>query len=400
MKNKSFIYDGIIPASKSHMNRALICASYAKNIKLIGDSKCDDVVKMKEAFLQIDPSNKNQVFDCGAAGTVLRFLALRVSRIPGKHVLKGTERLMSRPQEELEAIFNQIGITMIKNSDSIVIEGDGWKPIHSTIIINRHISSQFASGVLLNAWDLPYDLSLKFEGESVSEGYWQLTKQVVSDFGMEFILDNDQETVVKRSSKTNISTYEVESDLSSAFAIAAFAALNGEAHFRNFPINSLQPDIAFIEVLTKMGVPLSYNQDEKYLKISKAETLIPIHFNLLNCPDLFPVLSTLCAFAIGKSILDGAPHLIYKESNRIDKSAELIHFLNATTEKLPDGMVIHSQIKNWELLKAQKLWDYDTDHDHRLAFAAALLESQGLPIKILHPEVVNKSFPEFWEIIK
>jgi 3-phosphoshikimate 1-carboxyvinyltransferase len=121
-----------------------------------------------------------------------------------------------------------------------------------------------------------------------------------------------------------------------------------------------------------------------------------IHWNLNECPDLFPVLATLCAFAKGPSRLDGAPHLIFKESNRIQKTAELLHYMGVDTKILPDGMEIHPPD---HLVVPQTPFEYDTDHDHRLAFAAALLASQKWPIHICHPEVVNKSFPEFWEIV-
>ena len=128
-----------------------------------------------------------------------------------------------------------------------------------------------------------------------------------------------------------------------------------------------------------------------------------IHWNLNSCPDLFPVLATLCAFAKGPSRLDGAPHLIFKESNRIQKSAELIHLLGVKTKLLSDGMeIIPGSIEHFpgesRGLKMESV-PFDTDHDHRLAFAASLVKSQNYPIEILHPEVVNKSFPEFWEIL-
>jgi 5-enolpyruvylshikimate-3-phosphate synthase len=42
---------------------------------------------------------------------------------------------------------------------------------------------------------------------------------------------------------------------------------------------------------------------------------------------------------------------------------------------------------------------FDCDHDHRLAFAAAVLKAAGQNVEIVHPEVVAKSFPEFWDIL-
>jgi len=69
----NFQFVGKIPASKSLMNRALICSSYSSALQLQGDSSCDDVVKMKIAINELRQGNLNLEFDCGAAGTVLRF---------------------------------------------------------------------------------------------------------------------------------------------------------------------------------------------------------------------------------------------------------------------------------------------------------------------------------------
>ncbi len=392
----NFKYAGVIPASKSMMNRALICASYDSSIKLLGDSICDDVTKMKEAFNSI---GKVSEYDCGAAGTVFRFLTLRLSRVPGTHILKGTERLLSRPQEDLEDILRQMNVRVEKTSTSFILHSKGWNPKNNEVTINRSVSSQFASGVLLNTWNLPFDFKINWVGEVVSEGYWQMTTEVVKDFGLDF-KENEHGVTIFKNSKPKISEYRIESDISSIFAVAAFAVLNGEAQFLEFPKKSLQPDIEFIEILKAMGVRVE--QTENTLKVFKCEHLKPIHWNLKNCPDLFPVLSVLCAFSNGESILDGAPHLIHKESNRIGKSAELINYLGIETNTLSDGMKICANPKTQENLHKVKnnLKEFDTDHDHRLAFSAALIKSKGFNIKILHPEVVDKSFPEFWDVIK
>jgi 3-phosphoshikimate 1-carboxyvinyltransferase len=53
-----------------------------------------------------------------------------------------------------------------------------------------------------------------------------------------------------------------------------------------------------------------------------------LDFNLFQSPDLFPVLAVMCSWAHGVSKLHGAPHLALKESNRIQRVAELFKLLN------------------------------------------------------------------------
>jgi len=391
----SFRFEGVIPASKSHFNRALTCASYGDNVQILGASLCDDVVKMKEAFQSF---GKKDLYDCGSAGTVLRFLALRMSRLPGVHILKGTERLLSRPQDDMQIILEQLGVKMDAQRDRLIISSvAGWGPKGATIKVNREKSSQFASGVLLNAWDLDFPLRIEWDSPGVSEGYWKMSVQVVKEFGMDLI-ETPNGVEIAPHSRVKIKKYQVESDISSTFAIAAHAALNGSACFLQFPYQSLQPDKVFVDILEKMGAGIerSPHQLRVFQKVTGSAQLNGINWNLNECPDLFPVLATLCAFAKGPSRLDGAPHLIFKESNRIQKTAELLQRIGVSTKILADGMEVHPPVK---LIIPRDEFEYDTDHDHRLAFAASMLASQNCPIKISHPEVVNKSFPEFWDIL-
>jgi 3-phosphoshikimate 1-carboxyvinyltransferase len=360
----------------------------------MGESTCDDVLKMKEAFARL---GHESIYDCGSAGTVLRFLALRASRIPGVHILKGTPRLLSRPQEDLVEIFKQLGVRIEIQSDRLIIHSRGWQKPNPSLRVNREKSSQFVSGILLNAWDLDFPLKIEWGQAGVSEGYWQMSTQVVKDFGMR-LEHLEKGVLIPAHSKVQIQKYQIESDLSSSFAIAAYAALNGEATFRSFPFQSLQPDKVFLQILEKMGAGVETGADHVriFQKTPGLVSLQGVHWNLNECPDLFPVLATLCAFAKGPSRLDGAPHLVFKESNRIQKTAELLGHLGVQTKILPDGMEVHPPAR---LVMPTSSFSYDTDHDHRLAFAAALVESQTSSIQILHPEVVQKSFPEFWQII-
>ena len=397
----NFQFVGKIPASKSLMNRALICSSYSSEIQLQGHSSCDDVVKMKNAIDKLRQGKLNEEFDCGAAGTVLRFLALRLSRIPGRHVLVGTERLMQRPQKDLLDLFTRLGVQYQISGSKMILESQGWQNITEPIVVNRDVSSQFASGLILNAWGLSQDLVLKMKGNPISEGYLEMTLQVVEQLGMKLekrVDGNDHELVIKANSQITKKKYEVESDLSSAFAVAAFAGLNGQAVFESFPNPSLQPDFEFVNIMKQMNFHVNLENEKLVVKAADVhdQKCMGVEANLASCPDLFPVLATLCAFAGTSSRLFGAPQLVHKESNRIAKISELLKQLNVAHECRDDGMVINPQYAN---LSDFVPFEYDTDHDHRLAFAAALVKSQGVPIRILNPQVVSKSFPEFWQVV-
>ena len=371
------------------MNRALLAQSYFPELIIHGESDADDVRLMKGALTAL---REGQPIDCGSAGTVLRFVAIRASRIPGKHILKGERRLFERPQTELIKILSQLGVNARLGSDTLEIEGSGWRMQGDTLLVPADRSSQFATAVLLNAWDLPFELFVSLGGRKVSEGYWKMSERMAMQLGMKIdFWDGDFR--VPRGQKINATEIQIETDMSSAFAIAAVAAVSGRATLADFPETSLQPDAQFVSILAGMGVPVL--RAAHGLKVDRAQRLNGVRVNLKNTPDLFPVLAALCALAVGESDLFGAPQLVHKESNRLEAMAQIIERLGRAVERRADGLKILGE----DPLKPEAEVDFDTDQDHRLAFAGAVFKAAGLPIKILNPEVVSKSLPEFWKIL-
>ena len=187
--------------------------------------------------------------------------------------------------------------------------------------------------------------------------------------------------------------YKIEPDMSSCFALAAAACLGGEARFVDFPEDSLQPDFRFLDILDYMGAEI--DERWKWTRFLRSKNLEPIEVDLEDSPDLFPVLAVLCAFAAGRSRLYGAGHLKYKESNRLDKTCELLTQIRVHFTQFEDGIEIDGPF-NLNLVSA---FSFDPDQDHRMAMAAGLLKKAGVPVSIVTPEVVNKSFPEFFKIL-
>jgi 3-phosphoshikimate 1-carboxyvinyltransferase len=453
MKSEKFQFRGKLPESKSILNRLLIIQSHALEYGVEEgssgsefvlrthqppQSEADDVVKMRRALEQL---KNGEVADCGAAGTTLRFLGLRASRIPGTHRLSGSARLFERPHEEIGRILQQFGCEIQFGSQEMVICTEGWKIPEAGIIIDRSISSQFASAVLLNAWQLDADLVLNFDlsgaGDRaetsssyqfnnhenlisktpVSEGYFSMTMELVRRAGMKVHASEGGKIVVPACSRIHAGVYTSEIDVSSAFAVAALAVANGGQttvqHWPDVPeegLDSLQPDRVFPEILRRMGAEVSIHRDHDVWSLmvrrDSARALKPIQQNLLDAPDLFPVLAVLCAFADGTSRLFGAPHLVHKESDRVGKIVELLSTMGRRCKRIHGGLEIegHPEIQSAthsphgsEALDEAPI--YSTDHDHRLAMAAAVALAGGCNIQIRGREVVAKSFPDFWSIM-
>ncbi len=383
-----FFFQGNIPASKSLFNRALILQSFSPALEIHGQSSCDDVLQMKAALKQL--SLGKTVF-CGEAGTVLRFMALRASRQAGTYFLTGESSLLKRPQKELLSILGALSVECELEEDGLHIRSQGWKKPSKPIEINREISSQFASGLALSSWNLDFVLEFQMAA-GVSEGYWEMTLQMLRSVGME-VNRRGENWIIPSEQKIKKSGIQLEPDYSSCFAIAAAAALSGKAVLTNMTASSTQPDFMFIDLLKQMGAKIIQSQNR--LEVEAPSELKALDANLSSSPDLFPVLSILCAFAKGTSNLRGAGHLVFKESNRIQKTAELLQKMGARFQVYPDGIQIEGPAKIQNPLSFR----FDPAQDHRMAMAAGLLRLKSVNVEILHPQVVNKSFPEFWNFI-
>jgi 3-phosphoshikimate 1-carboxyvinyltransferase len=397
---KPFNFKGQISSSKSLLNRCLILKSFYPNFNIEGFSECLDVLKMQKAVEDFQKAKTH--FDCGSAGTTFRFLMARLSREGGSWNLICEKRLLERPQEPLYAALNQLGVEVNLISDTqINIQSKGWI-INGPIKLDLDQSSQFLSALLLSAWELQSDLRIILSEERNSYSYLDLTIKWLSLMGMEIKLSGN-EIFVPKKQKLKTFKYNVEPDMSSTFALTAHAVVNGNLWLENFPPNSLQPDFYFLEILKKISAKYhlvksdfpSSDAEQFILKIEKTENLNPLEINLKDQPDLFPVLSVLLSRVEGVSRLFGIKLLQFKESNRLQNTKLLLDRLDIKTELFKDHFVIFGK-KNHIY---SSTFDFDPDQDHRMAMAASLAIHQGAKIKILNKDVVNKSFPEFWDIV-
>jgi 3-phosphoshikimate 1-carboxyvinyltransferase len=385
-----FSYKSELVLSKSWLNRALIIERYCTGIDLKLESLSDDVQLLKQAIQQI---GKTSHFYLGQGGTSFRFFCFLISRLPGEWTVAADPRLFERPQKSISKILSQLGVGCEFRKQDVLIQSQGWK-IPETIFCETQQSSQFISALVLNSWNLTHDLQIEIQLPIPSDDYLKMTLLLVKKFGL----------TVKSTENVNLRTLlikalqepinrglQAEVDVSSAFSLAAAAVIAGEVEITNWNSNSIQPDLIFLKVFDQMKI--SYQQSKGILKIKHQKEWHAISFNLNQSPDLFPVLAVLCALAEGTSHLFGGEVLQFKESNRLQKTKELLDLAGFESELKDDGLVIFGKSSNQD---KKKLITFDPDQDHRMAMAAALLKLAGYFINILNPEVVKKSYPDFW----
>jgi 3-phosphoshikimate 1-carboxyvinyltransferase len=388
-----FSFSGPVLVSKSWLNRALIIDHFNPTLLLEAEEASDDVRFLKKAIAAVGTANQ---FDIGMGGTTFRFFVFLISRYKGSWTLKAHPRLLERPQQEIGKILAQLGVEFGHSSTQAFIKSEGWQAL-AKITCSAAESSQFISGLLLSCWGLEFDINIEVVKPITSYGYLKLTLDLLRKAGMKLQLSETTQSLeikVPAGQKASVVQLTPELDISSAFALIAAALIDGEVEITNWNSTSLQPDLAFLYVLEEMKI--SFSISGSTFKIMKHNAWQAINFDLSDSPDLFLVLSVLCALAEGVSVLSGGTQLKHKESDRIQKTFELLQLIGIQAEILPDGLRIFGKSSAQD--RSQKIV-FDPDHDHRMAMAAGLLKLKGYNIQILHPEVVNKSYPQFWNNI-
>jgi 3-phosphoshikimate 1-carboxyvinyltransferase len=180
-------------------------------------------------------------------------------------------------------------------------------------------------------------------------------------------------------------TVTVEGDWSSASYPLAAGAIAGEATVKGLDPSSPQADRAILPLLNEMGAEVKARGDAVTVK---ASPLNGIEADLSDCPDLFPIVSALCAAAEGESRLTGLARLRLKESDRVAAMAEGLTRMgaevsyNADTVTIRGGALHGAEVDPWG--------------DHRIAMSLAVLALRAGDTKISDAGCVSKSYPGFW----
>jgi 3-phosphoshikimate 1-carboxyvinyltransferase len=196
----------------------------------------------------------------------------------------------------------------------------------------------------------------------------------------------------------------IPGDISAAsFFIGAAAILRGsKVKILNVGLNPTRR--GFIDVLLRMGAQIKITHREKKCEEEIGDIEIKGKNNLKGVVvqgkiiprliDEIPILAIVSCFAEGETIIKDAQELRVKETDRIKAIVTELKKMGADIEGREDGMVI----KGGKRLKGAECKSYG---DHRMAMALSIagLCAKGTT-KILNPECIATSFPEFWETLE
>ena len=384
-----------ITGSKSESNRLLILQKLFGNIEIKNISNSQDTKLLQKAL-----NSDEKTIDIHHAGTAMRFLTSFFAVQEGvEKILIGSERMKQRPIKPLVEALRELGadIEYLENEGFPPLKIKGKKLEKNFVEIPADISSQFITSLILVGGKLENGLTINLLGEITSKPYIEMTLKLLSEISGKSIILKDK-TIQIPNIKTQKTAVTVESDWSSASYFYSFLALDRQKiTLKNFNKNSLQGDSRIAEIYSQFfGIDTIFNENQQEITlIPKSNFSLPqsIQLNMNDCPD---IAQTVCVTAAALKIsfeIGGLATLKIKETDRLSALQNELKKIGCKTE------ITDNSIKSVLYTNPEKNISIATYGDHRMAMAFAPY-SLILEIEIQNPEVVEKSFPDFWEFVK
>tara|TARA_B100001173_G_scaffold283122_1_gene268450 strand:- start:16 stop:1239 length:1224 start_codon:yes stop_codon:yes gene_type:complete len=383
-----------IGGSKSESNRLLMLRKYLSDFKITNLSKSDDTKTLIDAL-----ANTNKIIDVNHAGTAMRFLvSYFASKLNSEITLTGSDRMKNRPIGILVNALRDLGAEIEYK------EKEGYPPLRiigknligNEVSLPANISSQFISSLMMLGVKIDNGIKLNLEGNITSKPYILMTKKLIDKIGCNVVINNN-EIVISRDYKSLNKIVGVESDWSSASYFYSIVALSRDAEItlKIFKRDSIQGDSIVSKIYQKLGVETIYKEDSIIISKNKMSNLPnSLKLDLSDTPDLAQTIAVSCLGLGIECELSGLDTLKIKETDRIEALKKEFIKLGVDGITTSDNKIYFRGNQN--LNNNIKITTYQ---DHRMALSFAPL-AVIIDISIESPNVVSKSFPDYWEDLK
>lgn len=379
-----------VPSSKSIANRALIIQALSPGMKISGISAAKDTQTLQNVLEQLP-----QHMDVGPAGTPFRFLlSFLAQNAKFNGVLTGSARMQERPIGDLVDALKMLGANIAyshkKGYPPVAITGTTL--VGGLVHMKADISSQFVSSLLLIGPTLAKGLEIHFDSEPVSKPYINMTMETMRFFGAKVSWINNGVKVEPGGYASG--EIEVESCWSSVsyfLGLVALAKQGEKLRFKGFRAQSSQGDAVLQSIMPHFGVDLVFENGDLVVWNTG---ITPGFTEELNCEDFPDLAQTLIALACFKGVdihLSGLKTLRIKETDRIQAMVQELGKLGYVVHCTADSMHYSGTRKEKEIAFIE------TYHDHRVAMACAMGIGVVDGLCIGDPQVVDKSFPDFFD---
>ncbi len=409
----------VLPGSKSITNRALVTAALADGVTRLDSALfADDTLAMIDGLSALGikcvpdgvngsitvegrgaefgaygeaGSDSEAVVNARRSGTTSRFLMPVAALRSAPTVVDGDRQLHARPMDHQINALRDLGVsvTELGRPGRLPVRVQG--PITGRFCgVEGRVSSQFASGLLLAGGVA--GLSLEIAADTVSWPYLEMTIAVMSSFGARVeITEPDSSTegrvVTAIGGYHSPVSYQIEPDASAAsYFLAAAAITGGRVRIEGLGRSSIQGDVAFAEVLARMGAEVTLDQDS--IEVSGG-ALRGVDVDLREISDTAPTLAVVAAFATGVTSVSGIGFVRDKESDRLAGPVAELNRCGVDAEETDDGFVVRPS-----RLPVPAV--FETYQDHRMAMAFALVGLVVRGISVRDPGCAAKTFPGYF----
>ncbi len=402
-----------IPGSKSITNRALVLAALSEcEVTLKNILFSDDTNHMIKALsdlgnkIWIDREKKelkirgegklnydNLDIYVGNSGTTIRFLTSYLATGDGKVKLYGDERMSERPIKSLIDPLRELGIKInyLKNEGYPPFEIETKPILSNKVKVDGSESSQYITSLLISASKFPKGLEIELTGKVISKPYIKMSLAMMKEFGISY--RRYENKIYIPNQKFGINEYKVEGDCSSASYFLAMALItNSKVKLNNYKKNSIQGDYEFLQLLKSMGLKV-VEETENSITVQGVCSYKGVTVDLNDMPDMAQTLAVIALFATTPTRIYNVKSMRIKETDRITALKNEIIKIGGSFREWEDGFEIVPTFE--ENYKGAELKTYN---DHRMAMALSLIGLRVEGVKILEPDCVSKTFPNYFEL--
>jgi 3-phosphoshikimate 1-carboxyvinyltransferase len=390
------------PGSKSITNRALICAALAEGESVLrGALFADDTLAMigavaalgagveareDQALVRVSGARLGLTpvrIDAGRSGTTSRFVLAAAALGNAECVVDGDPQLRARPMGPLIDALEQLGVRVRTLGEPGCLPLALCGPAHGgRVRIAGHVSSQFLSGLLMAAPLIDGGLEIELTSRLVSVPYVEMTRAVMAAFGV----SADGFRVAPAAYAPT--DFAIEPDASAAsYFFAAAAITGGRVTVEGLGADSIQGDVAFLDVLERMGARV--DRGPASTTVSGTGTLRGIDVDMSDISDTAQTLAAVAVFADGPTRVRGIGFIRRKETDRIAAIVGELRRAGIEASEEDDGFVI--------VPGGVEPVRFETHDDHRMAMSLALLGLRVAGIELADPGCVAKTYPAFFE---
>lgn len=375
--------------------------------KVEGVNKDDFIVPKRNEYLKIN---------CQRSGSTLRFVIGILALLGEKAYIDADDQLKKRPLGDLIDALKKSGIEF--SSDSLPFFMSGRVKDYD-FKISASVSSQYISGLMMGIALAQKRGTIEVTSEIKSKSYIDITKDVLGKFGYsisENKLGKDRlkyeifQIQGKSQEQTTFFDREIgiEGDWSNAAFFIGAGILRGKLKIEGLNKNSVQGDRRIIEILKKMGAKIYWQGPVLLVEESKLRGGL---VDLKDIPDLFPILTILASQTEEGVSFFNCDRLVYKESNRIISSLDMVQKLSGEFEIIRGKELIFSQegriedltyfkFKNNDIIRilpsnlhANRVDSYS---DHRIQMAATIASLICEILEIKDDKAYKKSYVDFY----